>query len=167
MFAYQASSPECDTQHFTVAEHPAIQHSGGRGRELQTSGSPSVIELHELRETITSKREGRDGASRRETVVSDVYHRGRMVRVRREDVPFEACTPNLSRTIYTISKISMSMTVTPLLSLLSAWVQMRACRVACGNSLYQSSPVLSPSSNRCSTGSLGNTPGTNPPTSPF
>ena len=62
------------------------------------------------------KREGRDGESRREIAVSDVYHRGRMVTVQREEVPFEACTPNLSRTVFTISKTSMSMTLSPLLS---------------------------------------------------
>lgn len=141
MFAYQAVTPECDTQHFTVVEHPASQHSGGRGRELQASGSPSVIELHKLRETITSKREVKVEEGKREIAGSDVYYRGRMVRVQREEVPFEVCTPNLWRTVYIISKTSMSVTLTLLLSLYLqpqpfAWVQMRACRGACGNRVY-------------------------------
>lgn len=74
-----------------------------------------------------------------------------MVRVQREEVPFEVCTPNLWRTVYIISKTPVSVTLTLLLSLYLqpqpfAWVQMRACRVACGNgvciSLVQSCRLL-------------------------
>lgn len=73
-----------------------------------------------------------------------------MVSVEREEVPFEAWTPDLLRSVYIISKTPESMTllchVQPF-----AGLHMRMCRVAWGNRVSTSLiQTCYTSTNRCS-----------------